>query len=177
MAKHDDVPLPPKIEAWELDLVRKVAQAFRDCEHDELAAELASRLLELKSNPPIGIRNWRAYLAKFLYNKASNIVRNWRLRDSRSIPFDQPKESDDDPIMSSLDTLLAHDSRPEKLRQEFSGAWESLAPELRELWEVLVEEKGRQGAAAKRLGKHRNTVALWLRQIREVLKAHGFLDG
>lgn len=177
MAKHDDVPLPPEIEAWELDLVRKVAKAFRDCEQDELTAELASRLLELKSKPPTGIKNWRAYLAKFLYNKASNIVRNWRLRDSRSISFQQPEEFDDDSIMGSLDALLAHDDRPEKLRQEFSGAWGSLAPELRELWEVLVEEEGCQGAAAKRLGKHRNTVALWLRQIREVLKAHGFLDG
>jgi len=55
-------------------------------------------------------------------------------------------------------------------RIAFSDAWKELRREQRELLRVLDEEEWNQVAAAKRLGRHRNMIRLWLEEIRQVLK-------
>lgn len=173
---HSKGDLCPKIESWELELVKKVAKAFRTNELEELESELAKKLLELKLNPPKNVRDWKSYLAKFLYNKASNIIRNWRHRESKFVSFTASAHSDDINENFSLENLLAEPQEDFDLRQDLSNIAKTLEPELRELWEILVEEGGDRGAAAKRLGKHRNTVTSWIEKIKEVLKKSGLSD-
>src|SRR5207249_7226729 len=55
----------------------------------------------------------------------------------------------------------------------FSDAWRELRRDQRELLRVLDEERWNQVAAAKRLGKHRNTTRNWLEEIRQVFRRHG----
>ena len=153
---------PAQIERWELELVGKVASAFRTSEPEELEAELSKKLLELKPRLPGGIHNWRAYLAKFLYNKAANLVRDWRAREKRN--RGEPDELGAVPSSSGQSDLAL----------AFRPLWDELDPELRPFWTVLVEEGGNQVAVARRLGLHRNTVRLRIQKIRRLLEKHGF---
>ncbi len=57
------------IQSWELALLAKVVLAFRTDNRDDLAGDLAKRLAELKRRMPPGVRDWRAYLAKFFTTK------------------------------------------------------------------------------------------------------------
>jgi hypothetical protein len=74
------------IEPWEFDLIRKVARAFRTTEREDLEAELARKTLQLKRKEPTEIRDWKAYLAKFLFNKASNWIRDSRVKENKIAP-------------------------------------------------------------------------------------------
>ena len=150
--------------------VKRVAEAFRTAERDELEAELARRLLVLKESPPSDIRNWESYAIKFLYNKASNWVRDNRASDARHAAFADGEEKS----LFPHEAFLASSDSDRDLQIAFAGIWEELDPELRFLWEVLLEEGGNQARVARRLGKHRNTVRLWICRIRQLLKRHGF---
>lgn len=157
-----------EVQQWELEMIKKVAQAFRTDERADLEAELARRLLMLKENRPSNIRSWKAYLAKFLYNKGANWIRDQRSSARRGSAIPDVDESID--IHMSLPGI----EQESDLRLAFSKAWNELDPELRRFWQVLAEEEGNQVHAAKRLGKHRNTVRLWVRKIKEALAHHGF---
>lgn len=162
-----------QIQSWELELISKVARRFSTTEREELEAELARRLLHLKRHLPRGIRDWKAYLAKFLFNKSANWVRDQRAREKRKLSLVETREEMFDEI--GLGGAVLVSSKPDDdLRTAFSDVWKELDPELRLLWEVLLEERGNQTRVAQRLGKHRNTVRLWLRRIRETLAYHGF---
>lgn len=164
------------VEPWELQLVQKVASAFRTQDRVELEAELARKLLVLKRSRPKGIRDWQHYIAKFLYNKAANWVRDTRARANRHIPIVGTPE---DAIFER--SVTENDLRPPGpdtgLELSLARVWAELGPELRNMWSILVEERGNRMAAARRLGKHRNTIRLWIQMIRAVLKRHGFTEG
>ncbi len=85
-----------EITPEELALIAKVVRAFRTAERDELQAELAARLLDLKAKRPEGIRDWRAYLTKFLYNKANTWIDKKRRRESRFPTLEQRASREDD---------------------------------------------------------------------------------
>jgi DNA-directed RNA polymerase specialized sigma24 family protein len=155
-----------QVEPWELDLLRKVSAAFRTHDREELEAELARRLLVLKTGNLRGIRDWKAYVAKFLYNKAANWIRDTRARDRRMATLAEDPGAH---IMIGHNTGC-EDDVPLSVR----AVYQDLDPELRRLCQVLVEESGNQVAAARRLGKHRNTIRLWVRKIEQVLQRHGF---
>jgi DNA-directed RNA polymerase specialized sigma24 family protein len=164
--KHSRRVSSSPVEDWELDLIRNVASRFRTTEREELEAELAKKLADLKSSPLFGIRSWRAYLAKFLFNKASNWIRDTRARERRSTPLpDEYFEVSGLPESAPLD---------ENLPIAFQQVWNELAPDLRRFWRILLEEDGNQVATAKKLGIHRNTVRLWIGRIRQALETHGF---
>jgi len=160
-----------EIEPQEFELIAKVAQAFRTTEREELQAELARRLLDLKRNLNPAIRNWNAYRAKFLYNKASDWVDAERRRERRT---------------PSLDAAATDDSarRIPEPREKEKGAptlplaltdlWGQLGPELKRFWIVLAEEDGNQSKAARRLNIHRNTARQWRSRILQILERHGF---
>ena len=157
-----------QVQEWELELLRKVASAFDTPDRQELEAELSRKLLELKAKDLSHVRNWPAYLAKFLYNKASNWVRDMRALKKRTA--DDP---DALPAALELNPEISLDQAAE-LRLAFAEAWRSLDPKLRRVWAILVEERGNQVRVATRLGVHRNTVRLWMGKIRQILLRQDF---
>jgi DNA-directed RNA polymerase specialized sigma24 family protein len=163
----------PRIEPWELALVKKVAQRFRTQERDELESELARRLLDLKMHLPSGVRDWKAYLAKLLYNKAANWVRDQRAHEARSASLQEPRKENFCETFT-LEDVLKSPELPHDARLAFARVWQELGPDLRHVWELLLQERGNQVEVARRLSKHRNTVRLWIREIHRALKRHGF---
>ncbi|MGI9072747.1 MAG: hypothetical protein ACR2JB_15880 [Bryobacteraceae bacterium] len=160
------------VEIWERQMTLNVARAFR-ADQEELQAELASRLCELKSRNLRGIRNWKAYVTKFLYNKASNIVRSWRLREKKEQAYEAPHDiaSHDEVALVREPVEQFEDNRG--LALDLASVWSALDPDQQRFWKVLLQERGNQTRTAKRLGKHRNTVILWKKQIRAILEHHG----
>jgi RNA polymerase sigma factor (sigma-70 family) len=170
-AKHSRA----EIESWELELVRKVARAFRTTEKEDLQAELAGKLLTLKNRSPSGIRDWKAYATKFLYNKADNWIRRWRASEHKKVALlETTEEAVSEPYVSKV--VLEAPPREPDLQIAFNRVWDELDPQLRALWEMLLEAKGNQTGVARRIGKHRNTVRLWVRKIQQLLKYHGFRE-
>lgn len=165
MKKRPTIPL---VEHWELHLISKVTRAFRTEDRDELAAELARRVAGLKSHPPRDIRNWRAYLAKFLYNKAANWVRDERARQRRQVPV--IAEESLHPAEETLNLSTSADFQ--ELALGLVNVWNHLDPELQRLWQLLLEEDGNRTAAGRRLHRHRNTVRLWIDRIQTILRRH-----
>jgi DNA-directed RNA polymerase specialized sigma24 family protein len=160
-----DAPAEPDrevepVHAWELDLLKKVASAFRTPNRDDLDAELAKKLLELKRRRPTQVRDWRAYLAKFFYNKAHNFVRDERARARRE---QAPREPQNPSLDWKNDDLLVLDS-----------VWRELSAEEQRLWSMLAECDGNQSRAAQKLGLHRNTIRARLGRIRALLSRRGY---
>ncbi len=162
-----------EIESWELDLIRTVASKFRTTERKDLEGELARKLLVLKGQSRLHVRNWRAYVWRFLCNKATNWVRDSRAREGKNVPLweERPEKEWEEPGGSYVPS--APDEKPDE-RIAFTRAWQELDAGLRRLWETLLEERGNQAKAARRLGMHRNTVRIWIQKIRSTLGKHGF---
>lgn len=156
------------IHPWELGLIKKVAQAFRTEDREELIAHLAWKLVRLKARPPLNIQNWKAYLAKFLYNKAANWVRDDRARIGREhLKCDEGKEP------SSSKNLAVDEEQSRDLAIAVAAVWVKLDPALRTFWLTLLQERGNRSATARRLGIHRNTVRLKIARIAGILRQHG----
>lgn len=171
----DEPPREPSqpIARWELELIGKVVKRFRTSERDDLQAELARKLLALTVEPPSQVRNWRAYVAKFLLNKAANWVRDERARQHRHGPIENAETAG----VPSAPLAAENWGSPEPdahLSVAFARLWDELDPALKRLWQVLAEERGNQVRAARRLGKHRNTVRHSIRKIRAIARRHGF---
>jgi hypothetical protein len=158
---------------WELDLIRKKASTIRTSEREDLEAELGRRLIVLKGLSPSHIRHWEPYVKGFLRKKTANWIRDCRASEARKVAI---VELDEDESEGYLATGVSPSSVEENLdlRIAFAEMWRELDPELRAVWETLDEERGNQTAVARRLGKHRNTIRLWIRKIHELLKRHGF---
>jgi hypothetical protein len=71
----DETSFSPEVQEWELEHLKIVAARFPEMELNELAAELAVTLLALKRRRPTGILNWKAYLTKALFHRASELPR------------------------------------------------------------------------------------------------------
>jgi DNA-directed RNA polymerase specialized sigma24 family protein len=156
-----------RVEAWEVDLVKQVAHAYRS-DREELEAELFSRLTQLKANhKEAWARDWKSYLARSLYNAANNFVRDQELRDSRIQSLEIQHE--DDAPASLLDLLPAPEEALD-LRIDLSRLRNEMSPQLRDLWDLLVEEQGNVSATAKKLGRPRKTVDYWIQNLKRFLK-------
>jgi RNA polymerase sigma factor (sigma-70 family) len=161
-----------EVHSWELEMVNKVSRAFRTAEPEDLQAELARKLLELKRRMPPNIREWKAYLAKFLYNKASNWVRDSRNRDRRRLALTWEIVEGGSGIFGR--GILRSLEKETVVRIALAELLNEFDPEVRELCESLLQENGNQAKVAARLGIHRNTVRLWIRKIRSAANRHGF---
>lgn len=162
----------PEIQGWELELVRKIAGAAGSPDSQELEAELLVTLLELKLKHPPGIRDWPAYLIKVLNNRAERLMGIWQARERKQALLRLLHARGG--LDPSLEALLGSPDTDPAEKVALGRALQELDPELRELWDALVEQRGYNAKAARRVGKHRNTVLLWLRRIRKLLKEHGF---
>ena len=155
------------VELWEVQLVRQTAQKIRTRERDDLEAELLRKLMQLKSRKLAGVDNWKAYLRTSLRNAALNYIRE----QPSDLPLlDQTDESSEWSGIPS-DMLVAEENLD--LVVALGNVWTELDPELRQLWQLLLQEQGNQLAVARRLGKHRNTVRLWIKRIVRLLERHG----
>jgi hypothetical protein len=137
-----------QVEGWEMEVVKQVAHAYRT-DREELEAELVRRLVELKIKHQARARDWRAFLARSLYNAANNFVRTRNLRESKM----QSLESDDiEDAPRALADLLAAPEEPIDLRIDLARLREELSPQLRHVWDLLIEEHGNISAVARKLG-------------------------
>jgi DNA-directed RNA polymerase specialized sigma24 family protein len=162
--KHDRGRLD--VDAWEIDLVNQVAHAYRT-DREELVAELFRRLAKLKVKHKAKAWNWKAYLARSLYNAAKNFVRDQNLRHTRIQSLES--EDEDDTAVSTLDFLQAPEE-PIDLRIDLARLREEMSPELRSLWDLLVEEQGNISAVAKKLRRPRKTIDYWIQKLKTFLK-------
>jgi len=159
---------------WELDEIARAAKKVEPRDQAELRAELARKLLVLKTRGRIGIGNWRAYVKKFLKNKTNSWLRDRRQREKRRVSLDRWHEEEGFGEGLSLEVV----KRVSKDEGDFGIAmalfWEKLNPKLQRFCLVLLQKGGNQAAVAKSLRMHRNTVIPWIKKIRGLLKKHGF---
>ncbi len=157
------------VEAWELELAKRIAGSFRSGDED-LAAVLLERVVKLKASG-LEIRRWQAFLAQSLYNAAKNFIRHEDVlrRYARSLDFGDQHE---DGPSSPREKLVAPEE-PVDLRIDLPKVWDALTPEMQTLWQFLLEEEGNTSAVAKRLGRPRKTVEYWIQRLRAFLIDHG----
>lgn len=160
-----------RVEAWEIELAKRIAGKFRVGD-DDFQAELLMRLVELKAKNPGGIDNWQAYLAQSLYNGAKNFLRHEDVlrRRFRSLELSGSADRDAPP---SLKDMLAAPEEPIELRFDLPKVWNALPPEMQRLWQLLFEEEGNTTLVAKRLGRPRKTVEYWIQKLRAFLNNRG----
>jgi RNA polymerase sigma factor (sigma-70 family) len=158
-------------EQWELDLVRKVAATFRTNDPAGLESDLMLRLFQLKHSPPARIVDWKKLLYTALRNKARNWVRDERLRERDVLSLDAPiGRQDEDDVPDTLEDRLRSPEVDPVVRAALARLWDELTPDQRALWDALGQADGNQAQAARRLGKHRNTVRSDLRRIQALLQ-------
>src|SRR5919106_3752853 len=87
--QRDVGPSPLNIGHWE-DLVKQTAARIRTPERLELEAELRLHLLRIIRSRKRRVRNWKAFLATALRNKAINWARDWQHRERRTTSLDRP---------------------------------------------------------------------------------------
>lgn len=171
--RHAVRPKSVRIEPWEIGVARSVASAFKTFpEHEDLEAELLKRMLELKERKRPSILDWRGFLAKSLYNAATDYIRRWSFRHRGNISLAAPLSNEDE--AASLEDLLAAPEESLDLRIDLSSVMEELPAEFRELWHLLVEERGNMSSAARRIGRPKRTVNFWVGKIKSALKKRGF---
>jgi DNA-directed RNA polymerase specialized sigma24 family protein len=154
------------VEAWEINLVKQVVHAYR-ADQEELEAELFRRLSEMKVKHKARARDWKAYLARSLYNAANTFVRDQNIRHRR---IQSLEIEDEDQAPASLLDLLPAPEEPLDLRIDLCRLRNEMSPQLRDLWDLLVEEQGNISAAAKKLGRPRKTVDYWIQKLKTFLK-------
>lgn len=156
---------------WEMALIEAVARRFDTRDLDELRAELARHLLRLNQRSRDKIRNWKAFLRTALRNKAANWIRDEQSRRKRFSSLDPPDEDGE----ASLMDVIPGPERDLDQSIALTRALEELDPELKGVWDALREEDGHQIRAARRLGRHRNTVAAAVHKIRDVFIGQGLV--
>jgi RNA polymerase sigma factor (sigma-70 family) len=159
------------LEPWEIALVHTVTAAIRTAERDDLESDLAIHLLRIKARWAGKARNWRAFAATALRNKAKNWIRDRQVAERKFASLDDVQ--DEQPRRESLERS-ARESIDQDVCIAVRAVWDRLDESLKRCWNVLLEENGNQIRAAQRLGVHRNTVRLWIGRIRNELQRHGF---
>jgi DNA-directed RNA polymerase specialized sigma24 family protein len=159
-----------RVAEWEKDLAKRIAGKFRRGDKD-LEAELLARLIELKARDLVNIQDWQAFLARSLYNAAKNFFR--REDRLRATFITVQRKTDEDDQLLSLEATCPAPEESIDLRFDLTKVWETLSPEMRELWGLLVEEGGNASRIARRLSRPRKTVVYWIQKLRAFLKERG----
>jgi DNA-directed RNA polymerase specialized sigma24 family protein len=109
-------------------------------------------------------------LARSLYNAANNFVRNKNLRENKMRSLAPDDVEDATPALADL---LAAPEEPVDLRIDLATLRDELSPQLRQIWDLLVEEQGNVSAAARKLGRPRKSFDYWIGKLRQLLKKRG----
>jgi RNA polymerase sigma factor (sigma-70 family) len=161
----ESTPFTPELFEWGREQLKKVSARFPQRYREELQAELGATLIEIKYRPRPGIRNWKAYLATCLSNRAITLVNKWRTHEQRQISPEFLEDSFE-PISSSEDLT----QKQFEARQLLSRARRVLDPKSFALLKLLVDNEGNQSRVARLEGVHRNTVGRQLEKIRRILR-------
>lgn len=160
----EGTPFSPELFEWGRDQLKKVAARFPQRYREELEAELAATLIDVKYRPPSGVRNWKAYLATSLSNRAISLVKKWRANERREISTEfVPGEVE--PVSSSEEVT----SKQLEARQLLSRARRVLDAKSYALLKLLAECNGNQSRVARIEGVHRNTIGRQLQNVRRIL--------
>jgi RNA polymerase sigma factor (sigma-70 family) len=160
----EGTPFTPELLEWGREHLKKVAARFPQRYREELTAELGATLIKLKYRPPPGIRNWKAYLATCLSNRAISLVNKWRAHEQREISSEFVPDSLD-PLSSSEELT----SRQLEGRQLLSRARRVLDAKSYALLKLLADCNNNQSRVARLQGVHRNTIRRRLQKIRRFL--------
>jgi DNA-directed RNA polymerase specialized sigma24 family protein len=154
------------VEIWEMEVVKQVAHVYRT-DYEELEAELFRRLVKLKIKHQARARDWRAFLARSLYNAAKNFVRDRAVREGRMRSLEVDNVDDAPP---ALEDLLVAPEESIDLRIDLTGLREELSPQMQRLWDALVEEQGNISAVARKLRRPRKSLDYWVGKLRRLVK-------
>jgi len=135
---------------WAVHQIPRVVAKYPTVEADELAAELAVALLEIRRRrAPRRVIDWKAYLFKCLLNSASRFARRYRRIRSAETTTDEDVPSPERPPQVDLRAI-----------------YRSLDNDDRHLVKQLRESRWNVSHAARKLRLPRNTIHRRLRRIR-----------
>jgi RNA polymerase sigma factor (sigma-70 family) len=160
----EETSFSPEIFDWGREHLKKVAARFPVRYREELQAELAATLIELKSHPPPRIRSWKSYLATCLSNRAISLLKKWRAHERREISPEFFPET-----VTPPSPFEESESQQRESRQLLSRARRVLDAESYTLLKLLADFDGNQSRVARLLGTHRNTIRRRLQRIRRIL--------
>lgn len=156
------------VEAWEITLAREITRSFHEFpDWHDLEAELFRKLSLLKRKPKKDVKDWKAFLAKSLFNAAHDYIRKCNSNQELFKPFDIKT-----PEGTPMEETIPHPGDPKWTDLHLKMVIERLSPELRQLWGMLLEEGGNQAQVAVRLGKPRMTVKYWIDKLKTSLAKH-----
>ncbi|MFA6433774.1 MAG: sigma-70 family RNA polymerase sigma factor [Elusimicrobiales bacterium] len=159
------------IEDWEVELARGIARSFAGFpEWNDLEAELFRKVSALKSGKRRELRDRKAFLAKCLFNTAHDYIRRWKAGEALFRPMEVTDKNGE---RFSWEDITPHPGDRPESTAAIRLALETLSPELRELWTLLMEEGGSQVRLAARLGKPRMTVNYWIGKLKASLAELG----
>jgi transposase len=154
-------------QEWEREQleIKKVAARFPKRYAEELEAELAAALIQLKRRRRSGIQDWKAYFITALWRRALTLVDKWRHQESRESGMHLYEQ-----IPESSFALEESDSEQLENRLALSEIRNKLDNESYGILLVLAASNQNQSLAAQLLGIHRNTIRRWLKEIRRRLR-------
>src|ERR1041385_7836054 len=160
--RANDSPPPLEDQEWEQNQIEQIARRFPKRFADELRAELALSLFQIKQRRTADIRNWKGYVATALKHRALSLARKWRGQERREIsipiaPEPEPANSAEAP------------SDRQEAQWRISEIRRALDTESYRFLELLTEVRGNKARLARRLGVHRNTILRRLQRIRRTL--------
>jgi DNA-directed RNA polymerase specialized sigma24 family protein len=160
---------PGEIEPWEWEILTQVLLRVGTNDVERLKTELTAKLASLKREGKRGDENPAGYLWRALYRHALNVVRSDV--DVEELAFNAVEAFEEErPSVQVAGPDILFDRR-----MATQIAIQSLPPNQRRLWDILLENGGDRQDAERRLGVHRNTIRRWLNDIEKILKRHGIL--
>lgn len=142
-------------------MAKGIARSFKTFEQfDDLEAEVLLKLAELKSKQPAHAEDWKSFLASSLFNTAKDCIKkhdNWAKR-ARSFEDQEAEYKEENKNRTWEDRFLVQSEIDPDFLIQWDPAWAALDAELKNLWQILMEEEGNITATAIRLGLPRKTV-------------------
>ena len=157
-------------------MARGIARSFKTFEQfDDLEAEVLLKLAELKSRQPAHAEDWKSFLATALFNAAKDCIRKHRNWAKRSQSLEGSDNKEEAGNRTWEDQLPSHSEADPDFLIQWEPAWAELDSELKNLWQILMEEEGSITNTALRLGLPRKTVEYWVKtKLAGYFKKKGF---
>lgn len=164
-ANQNDVVACCSLESWELELARKIAWRFKSsCDPEDIIPELQEHILLIKKRFKKRTKDWKAYLASSLLNRAKRLLRS-RKRSILETPLEEAGACE--PLGSATDPAVTVESGG--ALERLLKLYEELDPQQQQLWDLLVEHQGNTAEVARRLKKNRQAVDYHVQKLRRLI--------